>query len=151
MLLARLMWQRLQVELRWESPDLIIPVPLHLSRLLKRRYNQSALLGVTLAQLLHRPLVTHALRRVKKTKAQTSLNLEKREENVRDAFQVVKEQVQDRAVLLVDDVFTTGATTREAVRILKQAGASRVVIACLASTQPKHLENSDDAPESGAE
>ena len=135
-LLGRLFWQQLQAELNWESPDMVIPIPLHPRRLITRRYNQSALLAHTLTQFLHRPLVTNGLKRIKMTQSQTHLNAQKRIENMRGAFRAEKKRVQDRAVLLVDDVFTTGATTRAAVRALKRAGARRVAVACLASTQP---------------
>lgn len=139
-LLGGLFWQRLHSELRWESPDILIPVPLHFYRLISRRYNQSALLAGSLAAFLHRPLVTNGLKRVKLTQPQTRLNAQKRKENVRGAFLAEAKWVQGRSVLLVDDVFTTGATARVAVQALKRAGASRVAVACLALTQPRHAD-----------
>ena len=135
-LLGTLFWQRLQTDLNWESPDILIPIPLHPRRLIARRYNQSALLALVLAKFLHRPLVTNGLKRIKMTQSQTHLNAHKRMENVRGAFRAQGKHIQGRSILLVDDVFTTGATTRAAVQTLKKAGAGRVVVACLASTQP---------------
>lgn len=136
MLLGNLFWQRLQGTLHWESPDSVIPVPLHINRLIRRQYNQSALLARSLSVFLNRPLVTNGLKRIKMTTPQTQLDSVGRLENVRGAFWADKNRVQGRSLLLVDDVFTTGATTRAAVEALKQAGASRVAVACLTATQP---------------
>ena len=135
-LLARLFWHSLQESLTWEAPDMVMPIPLHPYRLIQRRYNQSALLAGSLANFLHRPLVTNGLKRVKITQPQSRLSAEKRIENVRGAFQCSKNQVFGRSILLVDDVFTTGSTTRAAVQTLKKAGARRVIVACLAAAQP---------------
>lgn len=136
--LGWLLWQRLQRELTWESPDLVLPVPLHPYRLLKRRYNQSALLARVLADCLKVPLRTDGLRRMKRTQPQTHLNAQQRAHNVRGAFCAEKSVVGGRAVLLVDDVFTTGATMGAAVRALKLAGAKRVAVTCLAAVHHGH-------------
>lgn len=150
-LLGRLFWHRLQAELTWESPDIIIPIPLHPRRLIARRYNQSALLAGMLARFLDRPLVTNGLKRVKMTRSQARLNARKRDENVRGAFRAHEKRVADRAILLVDDVFTTGATTRAAVWALKRAGAGRVVVVCLAVAQPEqHTKEVDQTASGGA-
>ncbi|MBF0626638.1 MAG: ComF family protein [Magnetococcales bacterium] len=131
-LLGRLCWERLGEVLRWESVDLVIPMPLHAWRLIGRRYNQSALLAGELARYLDRPLVTDLLFRPRRTRPQTRLHARERQLNVRGAFRVQGEGVRGRAVLLVDDVMTTGATLGAAVAVLKRAGASRVSALCLA-------------------
>ncbi len=133
-LLARLCWERLQEELRWEEPDIIMPIPLHYRRLLSRRYNQSALLARELAKKLHRPLVTNGLKRIKMTQPQTRLSPKVRLENVKGAFQADRDLVRGKTVLLVDDVYTTGATMASAVRELHKAGARRVALLCVART-----------------
>ncbi|MBF0400872.1 MAG: ComF family protein [Magnetococcales bacterium] len=145
-LLGWLLWQRLQRELSWESPDLVLPVPLHPLRLIKRRYNQSALLARVLAGFLRVPLRTDGLRRIKRTQPQTHLNAVQRAVNLRGAFRAKQSVVAGRAVLLVDDVFTTGATTGAAVRALKEAGARRVAVTCLAAVH--HGETTDPASQS---
>ena len=136
-LMGWLLWQRLQRELRWESPDILVPVPLHPYRLIARRYNQSALLARALADLLQAPLLSNGLHRIKRTKPQTHLNAQQRGVNVRGAFHAVPSVVQGQSVLLVDDVFTTGATTGAATLALKKAGAKRVAVTCLASVHHK--------------
>ncbi|MEO5362900.1 MAG: ComF family protein [Magnetococcus sp. DMHC-8] len=143
-LLGWLAWQRLARELTWESPDLLVPVPLHPWRLIARRYNQSALLARVLAGFLGVPLRTGALHRVRRTAPQTHLNALQRAANVRGAFRAERAAVQGRAVLLVDDVFTTGATIGAAVHALKKAGARRVAVACLAAVHYGQPTGSED-------
>ena len=115
--------------------DLIAPVPLHRWRLLARRYNQAALLAGALARTVDRPLAVDLLQRRRHTPSQGRLSPPARRRNVRAAF-VLRgrwtERVQDRRVLLVDDVYTTGATVEECARVLRRAGAAGVDVVTLA-------------------
>ena len=118
--------------------DLIAPVPLHRLRLMRRRFNQSAML----AQAVCRSPVGEGLQfapdvllRRRHTPSQAGLNAVQRRRNVRNAFAVNPRRttlIDRRRVLLVDDVFTTGATVSECARILRRAGASAVDILTLA-------------------
>ncbi|MBF0421273.1 MAG: ComF family protein [Magnetococcales bacterium] len=130
--LADLLMERIGDLMQREDLEMVVPVPLHPLRLLWRGYNQAALLAGMLAKKLHRPFVTNALRRSKMTRPQTQLNQKARLTNVQDAFVAKKTTFSDRTILLVDDVFTTGSTVRAATRALKDAGARRVVVCCLA-------------------
>ena len=106
--------------------DAIVPVPLHVRRLWWRRYNQSALLARTIAMVSGKPLVTGALRRIRATEQQVGLNPDQRDRNVRGAFKVPESEraaIKGRRVLLVDDVYTTGATAKASTRALLRAGA----------------------------
>ena len=114
------------------SADLVIPVPLHFSRLFERGYNQSAVLARQVAQALGKPLVLDALVRTRGAAEQSGSTRTQRQENVRDAFLVRGERVDGRTVLLVDDVLTTGATARECAVALQRAGAKKVYVAALA-------------------
>jgi len=99
--------------------DLILPVPLHKARQRMRGYNQAELLGQLLAQILHVPLVSQNLVRVRNTGTQTLLPEAQRRRNVSGAFKTVDPAaLQDRSLLIVDDVITTGATLEEIAAIL---------------------------------
>jgi len=126
------------------KPDVVIPVPLHISRLREREFNQSAILAKHLAEALGLPTQYSSLERVRATEFQSMLSPSKRIENVRNAFKVTSQKAVSGAhVLLVDDIFTHGATANECAKALKKAGAESVVVATLA-TPP--LGHSVDVP-----
>lgn len=111
--------------------DLLMPLPLHPSRLAERGFNQSIEIARPLARRLRRPLILDALIRSRATPAQAELPLKERARNVRGAFEC-RQDLGGRSVLLVDDVMTSGATLDEAARVLKLHGASRVEVAVAA-------------------
>lgn len=116
-------------------PDIIIPVPLHTRRLLKRGFNQSTEISRILGRALDKPILTDGLIRTRHTPPQTSLGHTERQENIKDAFEADATKVKGKIALLVDDVYTTGATLTECTRTLKRAGASGVDVLVLARTQ----------------
>ena len=108
---------------------LIVPVPLHRRRLWSRRFNQAAVLAGALAKLSGIPHDPFVLTRVKPTPQQVGLSAAQRAENVRGAFRVpetARGLVAGRQVVLIDDVYTTGATAKAATRALLRAGAASV-------------------------
>jgi ComF family protein len=108
--------------------DLIIPVPLHPSRLRARGLNQSLVLARRFFPAERDKIVLNLLSRQKKTIAQTGLDGRQRRRNLKGAFSVTRPAaVQGRSILVIDDVFTTGTTLAECAQTLKAAGASRVV------------------------
>jgi ComF family protein len=113
--------------------DMIMPVPLHQSRLKERGYNQSELLARRLSNLVNVPVNTVVLQRLKKTKTQTQLDADERRQNVADAFACSK-SVSSQSILLVDDVCTTGSTLDACARALKTNGAASVWGLTLAKT-----------------
>jgi ComF family protein len=106
--------------------ELVIPVPLSQKRLYERGYNQAALLARPLSLNLGKPFATKGLTRVKETRSQVNLNIRQRKENVQNAFLADPLIVRGQSILLVDDVYTTGATMNAAAKALKQAGCSQV-------------------------
>lgn len=117
---------------------LVVPVPLFRTRLRHREFNHAELIAreaVKLSgndRLLLSPALLH---RKRETVSQTGLTLHQRRENVRGAFRVTEPgAVKGREVLVVDDVFTTGATVSECARVLRRAGASKVWVATVART-----------------
>lgn len=116
--------------------DVIAPVPLHRWRLLRRGYNQAALLANALARRVGVPVVPDLLQRIRATASQQGLSGRARLENVTaGAFRVHpwhRPRIQDRKVLLVDDVLTTGATVGACARVLRRAGVARIDVLTLA-------------------
>lgn len=113
--------------------DLIVPVPLHTSRLRQRGFNQSLLLAREFFRERKEKIKPRLLERHRPKPPQTSLNGRQRRLNVRGAFRVTNpSQVRDRTLVLVDDIYTTGATLNECARVLKRAGARRVTALTLA-------------------
>ncbi|MDX1922548.1 MAG: ComF family protein [Alphaproteobacteria bacterium] len=124
-----------------EKADALMPVPLHFTRLFSRRYNQSALLVHQLAKLCGKPMVLHALARIRSTHSQGHLSREQRYSNVKNAFRVrpnALAQIEGRNLLLIDDVLTTGATANACVIALKKAGAANVDVLTLARVVKAH-------------
>jgi ComF family protein len=119
--------------------DVVVPVPLHWRRFLQRRFNQSAELARVVAALSGLPFAPMAVVRVKVTRQQVGLPRAEREDNVRAAFRVPPEQdiqVRGRRVLVVDDVYTTGATVCAVARALKRNGAVAVDVLTFARVLP---------------
>lgn len=107
----------------------IVPAPLHWRRLFRRRYNQSAILAVHLGGLTGAPTINDALVRLRATPAQQGLSADARRRNLEGAISVAhsrRDRVAGRAVVVIDDVLTTGATLSACARALKRAGAAKV-------------------------
>ena len=113
--------------------DLIIPVPLHNARLRERGFNQAQILAQMIAEEFNIPQTLNNLKRFRLTKNQAALNQKERWTNIQGAFTIkCSGALNKKNILLVDDLFTTGATSSEAARVLKQAGASKVSVLTLA-------------------
>ncbi|MEE9347029.1 MAG: ComF family protein [Robiginitomaculum sp.] len=109
--------------------DFLVPVPLHRSRLLRRRYNQATILGRALAAQTGRAFDAGILRRAKKTSTQGGKSARERRRNVSGAFAVrerAKPRLKGAHIVLIDDVFTSGATLESCARALKKNGAGTV-------------------------
>ena len=111
--------------------DAVVPVPLHRTRRLERGYNQSEMLARGTAERLGVPCAPGWLLRAAPTRSQTRLSRRARWRNVAEAF-AAPQPLNGRAVLLIDDVLTTGATAAAAARALRSAGAASVHLATLA-------------------
>ncbi len=106
--------------------DYLVPVPLFWWKKLRRTYNQAELLSKIISQE-SAISVLDCLIRVKNTRTQTRLNHKKRQDNVRNAFRLKKKfSVKDKKIIIIDDVMTTGATSKECARVLKENGAKEV-------------------------
>jgi ComF family protein len=134
-----------------DAVPLIVPVPLHKNKRGDRGFNQAELIARAAVKRIPRrlELTTGILVRQRATISQVGLTREQRAENVRDAFRVRdRRQVCGCTVILVDDVMTTGTTLSECARILKKAGAERVLAATVARAfQGAALRGPDDQAE----
>jgi ComF family protein len=116
------------------SVDTIIPMPLHPARLREREFNQAELLAKCIASVYTKTVSTDNLVRLRHTRNQAELQGADRLENVKDCFSVkMPGLVKGKNILLIDDVLTTGATSSEASRTLKNAGANTVFVLTLAN------------------
>ena len=129
-LLARLLADEARAFLS-TAPARVVALPLHARRYRERRYDQAALLASELAHATGRTLRLDLLHRTRATRRQVGLSEAGRAENVEGAFEA-QGRLQGEGVLLVDDVFTTGATARAATAALRSAGAGRVEVLTLA-------------------
>jgi ComF family protein len=115
--------------------DVLVPVPLHGTRLFRRRFNQSALLARGISARTGLPVLPDALVRHRSTRSQGGLSRGQRIRNVAGAFRLRPgraERMADRHVLLIDDVLTTGATANACARVLLKGGAASVSVLVLA-------------------
>ncbi|MCH7688446.1 MAG: ComF family protein [Planctomycetes bacterium] len=128
--LGELLWEWDGEELHQAGVDLVVPIPQYWTRRFQRSHNPAETLGRVLARRLQVEFHTHILTKVRRTPAQSSLTPPQRRANLRGAFRVRRaSELKGRSVLLVDDVFTTGTTANEASKVLRKAGAERVVVA----------------------
>ncbi len=117
-----------------EYLDFIIPVPLHKIRTREREFNQAQVLSEQVAREFNKKVLPQVLLRSRPTRTQTELTFEERRKNVEKSFAVRDaELIRDTNLLLIDDVLTTGATSSEAARTLKDSGARIVFVMTLAS------------------
>ncbi|MDP2966932.1 MAG: ComF family protein [bacterium] len=107
---------------------ILIPVPLDKKRLRWRGFNQAEELSKELAKFLKIPLIPNSLTKIKETFPQIKLSDQERKENVRGVFLIKdRELIKNKNILLVDDVYTTGATMEECAMVLKKAGAKKII------------------------
>jgi ComF family protein len=121
-----------------QLPDdhaILVPVPLHRWRIWSRGFNQSALIAAELARLSDHSLAPDLLLRTKATPLLRGLGARERSSTVRGAFALnpkQRESVRGKSIILIDDVYTSGATTNACARALKKAGVSKVFVMCWA-------------------
>lgn len=132
-LLASLMADFSFPDLDFKDYSLIIPVPLHIKKLRKRGFNQAIILADAIGKKWQIPVNFSLLKRCKFTLSQTGLDKKERERNIKRAFEVTdRGKIAGINIILVDDVYTTGATLNECAKILTKAGVQKVAVLTLA-------------------
>ena len=113
--------------------DYITAVPISLKRYFERGYNQSILIAKYISKRLNKPLIKFTLIKIRDNKKQSELGMKQRNINVKNVYKVLnKNIIFGKRILLIDDIFTTGATVNECSRILKQYGAQSIIVATVA-------------------
>lgn len=123
--------------------DIAVFVPMSAEEIKRRRFNQSELLAYEVGERLNMPVLP-ALVKIKDTSAQKALNKDDREKNLNGAFECPIAAVKGRKILLIDDVFTTGATANECSKVLLKAGARSVFVLTAAVTERKIVAEGAD-------
>jgi ComF family protein len=124
--------QKAKSSLFFDDIDLIVPIPIHKSKLLKRGYNQAAFIAKGVGERMNIPVREDVIIKHTNTKSQTKMNRIERVKNVGSSFQLVdKFGIQGRHILLVDDVLTTGATIEACANHLLEARDVRLSILCI--------------------
>ena len=125
--LSEVLGETLLESVKLPRAGFIVPVPLHKRKLRERGFNQSQAVADQLSEKLGIPVLSDSVIRKRNTRSQTGLSREERQKNVKGAFRLTgKVDLEGRALLLVDDVLTTGATMSECARTLKSAGADKI-------------------------
>jgi len=110
------------------SADLIVPVPLHKTKFRERGFNQSHLIANVISCIFKIPVENGILQRIKRTKTQAKLNADERRKNVADAFKCVSGKgINNKTILIVDDVCTTGATINACAEVLRKHGCVKTI------------------------
>ena len=134
--MGRLMANEMQFARYFDGIDVLLPVPLSRKRMRQRGYNQSEQLAIGISDIIHLPIVTKALRRKHFIQSQTQLSRHERQENVEDMFELCDGSLlQDKHVLLVDDICTTGATLIACVEVLKDIPGIHLSVLTLGFTK----------------
>ncbi|HNS32595.1 MAG TPA: ComF family protein [bacterium] len=116
-----------------EGFDFIVPVPLHWRKEFLRGFNQSAVVSVHLGRIMNKKALLNVLVKAENTKSQTMMGKNERNRNILNSFTVKKRHlIKGKRVLLLDDVYTTGATANEAKKVLMSAGAAKVIVLTIA-------------------
>lgn len=118
--------------IRQVQADALVPVPLHKKRQKKRGYNQSQLLATAISKYTRVPIEDKLIQRCKNTKPLKLQNPVERQNNLKKAFIIAKNDVKLKTIIIVDDIYTTGSTIDEMAAILKQAGVERIYYITLA-------------------
>lgn len=132
-----------RISLAEEQFDLVVPVPMHRKKQGKRGYNQACVMAAQLARHMNLPCGSGVLERRRQTLPMKGLNAFERHQNLEGAFRISPQNhysIQGKAILLVDDIYTTGSTLDACSRVLHEAGADRVcglTFACGANIPPK--------------
>ena len=113
-------------------PDALVPVPVHASKRRDRGYNQAEVLARELGAILHIPVESNLIKRVRKTAPMKDLSAAERQNNLKRAFKICRNDVKLSTIIIIDDIYTTGSTIDAMSYELRRAGVKRIYFAALA-------------------
>ena len=113
-------------------PDALVPVPIHASKRHVRGYNQAEVLAKELGDILHIPVETGLIKRVRKTSPMKDLSVSERQNNLKRAFKICRNDVKLSTIIIIDDIYTTGSTIDAMSYELRRVGVERIYFAALA-------------------
>lgn len=122
--------QRLNLQIK---ADYIVPVPIHKVRLREREYNQTTLIAKYVSEFLKIPVNENIVLRKKNRPSQTLLSRTQREKNIQEVF-VVNEDIKGKKIVIIDDIFTSGATVNECSKVLKKSGTDEITVFAVAKS-----------------
>ena len=117
----------------------IICVPLHKNKQKKRGFNQCELISNELSKLLETPVNFDLIKRIKETKSMYNLKIDERRENLKDAFFVEKQNFNNKKILLIDDIITTGTTVSEIIKSLKKENITEITCLSFTNTDKSNI------------
>jgi ComF family protein len=123
--------QKLADDIRRLKPDCLIPVPIHKKRLRSRGYNQAAELAKVISRHLSIPVDDKLVKRIKVTAPLKNLNLKERQNNLKKAFKIIRNDVKLDRVIIIDDIYTTGSTIDAMAKELRNIGVSKIYFVAL--------------------
>lgn len=129
---GRCMAERLGEQIKQWNPQALVPVPIHRSRRRIRGYNQAELLAEVLSRQIEIPVKKNLIIRIKKTVPQKALNDRERQNNLKKAFKILKNDVKLNTIVIIDDIYTTGNTIDSMADVLREAGIEKIYYAALA-------------------
>lgn len=129
---AECMSVRLGEWIRQCRPDALVPVPIHSSKRYVRGYNQAEVLARELGTIIHIPVETNLIKRVRKTSPMKDLSVSERQNNLKRAFKICRNDVKLSTIIIIDDIYTTGSTIDAMSYELRKAGVERVYFVSLA-------------------
>ncbi|WP_432662658.1 ComF family protein [Wukongibacter baidiensis] len=130
---AEIIYDRL-IESDIHDFDIIIPVPLHKARQRERSFNQAGIISKYIGKMMNIDVDNRSLIRCRNTITQNQLTKEERRKNLEDAFEIINNNnIRDKNVLLIDDIYTTGSTVNQCSKVLTESGALNVYVATFAT------------------
>lgn len=126
----------LKLLLRYKDEiDYVVPVPIHKKRYFKRGYNQSELIAKFISKNIGITLLKNVIKKVQNTKPQSLLSASSRRQNVSNAYKIMDtKRIANKTILLIDDIYTTGATVNECSKVLKESGVKKIIVATIAKS-----------------